>query len=55
MKGKFKNLIAKANVKMLSSFAVFALAITTIASNQRCWCVLHEEELPKNSNKLRKF
>lgn len=52
---KIKNLIAKTNVKMLSSLATFALVITTMASNQRCWYVLHEEKLPENSKKLRKF
>jgi cyclic lactone autoinducer peptide len=55
MSTKIKNFIAKANVKILSSFAAFALVITTIASNQRCWYVLHEEKLPANSKKLRKF
>lgn len=55
MKTKLKNFIAGANVKMLSSFAAFALVITTMASNQRCWYVLHEENLPETSKKLRKF
>jgi cyclic lactone autoinducer peptide len=55
MKTKIRNLVAKANVKMLSSCAAFALIITTMASNQRCWYVLHEEKLPENSKKLRKF
>ena len=52
---KIKNLITETNVKMLSSLATFALVITTMASNQRCWYVLHEEKLPENSKKLRKF
>ena len=52
---KIKNLITKTNVKMLSSLATFALVITTMASNQRGWYVLHEEKLPENSKKLRKF
>lgn len=55
MKTKIINLVTKTNVKMLSSFAAFALVITTMASNQRCWYVLHEEKLPETSKKLRKF
>lgn len=55
MKTKIKSLVEKINIKILSSLATFALVITTIASNQRCWYVLHEEILPKNSKKLRKF
>ena len=54
MKTKIKSLVEK-TIKILSSLATFALVITTIASNQRCWYVLHEEILPKNSKKLRKF
>lgn len=55
MKATIKNVITKTNIKLLSSFATFALVITTMASNQRCWYVLHEEKLPENSKKLRKF
>ena len=55
MKANLKKLISNANIKMLSSFATFALVITTVASNQRCWYVLHEEKLPENAKKLRKF
>lgn len=55
MKTKVKSVIAKVNTKALSSFAAFALLITTLASNQRCWYVLHEEKLPDNYKKLRKF
>ena len=52
METKIKDLVTKT---MLSSLATFALVITTMASNQRCWYVLHEEKLPENSKKLRKF
>ena len=55
MKTKIKSLVEKTNIKILSSFATFALVITTIASTLRCWYVLNEEKLPKNSKKLRKF
>ncbi|WP_455950117.1 cyclic lactone autoinducer peptide [Eubacterium sp.] len=55
MKANLKKLISNANIKMLSSLATFALVITTVASNQRCWYVLHEEKLPENAKKLRKF
>lgn len=54
-KGILKTILTKVNVKMLSSFATFALVITTIASNQRCWYVMHEEKLPETCKKLRKF
>lgn len=55
MKTKIKSLVEKTNIKILSSLATFALVITTIASNQRCWYVLHEEILPKNSKNLGNF
>lgn len=42
------------NVKLLSFMASFALLITTIASNQRCWYVMYEDTLPKGHEKLKK-
>lgn len=42
------------NVKLLSSVASFALLITTIASNQRCWYVMYEDALPEGHEKLKK-
>jgi len=52
---KFKKLITTVNVKFLSSLATFALLITTVASNQRCWYIMYEEELPKGHKDLQKF
>ena len=37
-----------------SSVASFALLITTIASNQRCWYVMYEDTLPEGHEKLKK-
>ena len=34
--------------------ASFALLITTIASNQRCWYVMYEDTLPEGHEKLKK-
>lgn len=55
METKINNLVTKTNIKILSLFATFALIITTMAANQKCWYVLHEDKLPENSKKLRKF
>ena len=55
METKIKDLVTKTNIKMLSSLATFALVITTMASNQRCWYVLHEEKLPENSKWWKKI
>lgn len=51
---KIKLIKKNINIKLLSSVASFALLITTIASNQRCWYVMYEDELPKGHEKLKK-
>lgn len=51
---KIKFIKKNMNVKLLSSVASFALLITTIASNQRCWYVMYEDTLPKGHEKLKK-
>ena len=48
---KIKLIKKNTNVKLLSSVASFALLITTIASNQRCWYV---DTLPEGHEKLKK-
>lgn len=52
---KIKLIKKNTNVKLLSSIASFALLITTIASNQRCWYVMYEDVLPEGYQKLKKF
>lgn len=54
MSNKIKLIIKKINIKLLSFVASFALLITTIASNQRCWYVMYEDELPAGHEKLKK-
>lgn len=51
---KIKLIKKNTNVKLLSSVASFALLITTIASNQRCWYVMYEDTLPEEHEKLKK-
>ncbi|WP_178759953.1 AgrD family cyclic lactone autoinducer peptide [Erysipelotrichaceae bacterium] len=51
---KIKFIKKNMNVKLLSFMASFALLITTIASNQRCWYVMYEDTLPKGHEKLKK-
>ena len=51
---KIKLIKKNTNVKLLSSVASFALRITTIASNQRCWYVMYEDTLPEGHEKLKK-
>ena len=51
---KIKLIKKSENVRLLSSIASFALLITTIASNQRCWYVMYEDSLPKGHEKLKK-
>ena len=51
---KIKLIKKNANVRLLSSIASFALIITTIDSNQRCWYVMYEDSLPKGHEKLKK-
>ena len=43
------------NINFLSIVASFALIISTIASNQRCWYVMYEDKLPDDHTRLRKF
>ena len=51
---KIKLIKKNTNVKLLSSVASFALLITTIASNQRCWYEMYEDTLPEGHEKLKK-
>lgn len=55
MKLKINSSISKIYRKALTSLATFALVVTTLASNQRCWYVLHEEKLPDKCKELRRF
>lgn len=50
-----KKIVATFNLKILSIMACFALSITTLASNQCCWFVMYDEELPSGTEKLRRF
>ena len=36
-------------------FATFAIVITTINANTTCVCIMHQEHLPKEAEKLRRF
>lgn len=36
-------------------FAALALCVTTLTANSTCFYCAHQEEMPVNSKKLRKF
>lgn len=55
MVSKLKNNLLAINIKFLSIMAAFAFSVTTIAVNLRCMYVLHEEQLPEDYKKFRKF
>ncbi len=54
MFNQLKKIVTYINIKFLSIMASFALIITTLAVNQRCWYVMYEEKLPQEYNKLKK-
>lgn len=41
--------------KYAHMLAAFALAVTTLISNSACYFIIHQEPLPENAKKLRKF
>lgn len=36
-------------------FASLALVVTTVTANSTCVFIMHQEKLPENAKKLRKF
>ncbi|MBA4687344.1 MAG: cyclic lactone autoinducer peptide [Candidatus Galacturonibacter soehngenii] len=52
---KSKNLMNQLNIKIMSVLAAIALVVTTIAVNRSCMWFLGQDEMPKHSEKLRKF
>lgn len=54
MKNKKIIFFQKISKKFFSFAAIFALTISTIAINQRCWYIMHEEALPQDIKKLKK-
>ncbi|MGF7019123.1 cyclic lactone autoinducer peptide [Lachnospiraceae bacterium PF1-21] len=51
MKGLKFGFLSNLSVRLLSKVALASLLISTMATNQRCWYVMYEEELPKVSRK----
>ena len=49
-----KKILTYSNIKFLSLMANFALIITSLAVNQRCWYVMYEDKLPPKSTRLKK-
>ncbi len=45
----------KFQMKNARVLAMFALVVTTLISNSTCWYIVHQEPLPENAKKLRKF
>uniref|UniRef100_UPI00405738CF cyclic lactone autoinducer peptide n=1 Tax=Agathobacter sp. TaxID=2021311 RepID=UPI00405738CF len=50
-----KKIMTTANKYCLSFIAALALLVTYSGVNSACWYVMNQDELPKNSKKLRKF
>lgn len=50
-----KKIFCLTKLKILSSLACFALLITSFASNQCCWFIMYDEELPDASKRLKKY
>ncbi len=42
-------------VKFGGLFAALALCVTTLTANSTCFYCAHQEKMPDNSKKLRKF
>lgn len=42
-------------IKFSGLFAAFALCVTTLTENSTCFFCAHQEKMPANSKKLRKF
>lgn len=42
-------------LKNAQALAVFALMVTTVVSNSTCFFLVHQEPLPDNAKKLRRF
>lgn len=55
MRKLIKKIALGTNHLLLSSIASFALVVVTFAANQRCWYIVHEEELPDSCKQFRKF
>lgn len=53
MKNKKIDLFQKSYYYFFRFISMFALLISTIAINQRCWYIMHEEPLPDDIAKLK--
>lgn len=52
---KSKNLIYNLNKKTMNLIAASALMVTAMATNASCLWFFGQDEIPKNSKKLRRF
>ena len=52
---KSENLMRQLSIGTMSIMATIALVVTTIAVNRSCMWFLGQDEMPKHSEKLRKF
>lgn len=50
-----KNISNKAFGYLGSGVMLFAMTIATLSVNSACWYIMHQEELPDEAKKLRKF
>ena len=50
-----KKIMTTGNRNFLSLVAALALLVTCWGVNSACWYVINQDELPKNSKKLRRF
>lgn len=42
-------------MKFGGMFAALAMVVTSLTVNSACACIMHQEELPEEAKKLRKF
>jgi len=45
----------KFHLKKAQILAMFAFMVTTVVANSACFFIMHQEVLPENAKKLRKF
>ncbi|MFA9375858.1 MAG: cyclic lactone autoinducer peptide [Lachnotalea sp.] len=50
-----KVLTKKVYKNMLSLVASIALALTTLNVSTACWYIMHQDEIPEEAKRLRKF
>lgn len=53
MKKKKNTIFQKVSYRFFHLTSIFAISISTVAINQRCWYIMYEEPLPDDIDKLK--